>query len=128
MPLAKGAQNITIRAEVITKIKKKFIEKQQRNVLDESKKIGSFVNDLLIEVLEKDEFLSIMMPYYSLIGIQDNILFIKDEKSKKIAEVYLKDLTLYCELDESQDCEHIHFAYAIPEVAKLNIKKPSDFE
>lgn len=121
MPLAKGAQNVTIRAEVFAKIKQKFQEKQQRNALDENKKIGSFVNDLLVDVLEKDEFLSIMMPYYSPIGIHDNILFIRDERNKKVAEIYLKDHLLYCDLDKTQDCEHIHFAYAIPEVAKLNI-------
>lgn len=121
MPLAKGAQNITIRAEVFARLKQKLIEKQQRNALDENKKIGSFVNDLLIDVLEKDKFLSVMMPYYSPIGIHDNTLFIKDERNKKVAEIYLKDHTLYCDLDQTQDCEHIHFAYAIPEVAKLNI-------
>lgn len=121
MPLVKGAQNVTIRAEVFAKIKQKFQEKQQRNALDENKKIGSFVNELLVDVLEKDEFLSIMMPYYSPIGIHDNILFIRDERNKKVAEIYLKDHLLYCDLDEAQDCEHIHFAYAIPEVAKLNI-------
>src|SRR5690242_7032195 len=113
MPLAKGAQNITIRAEVFAKLKQKLVEKQQRNALDENKKIGSFVNDLLVDVLEKDEFLSVMMPYYSPIGIHDNVLFIRDEKNKKVAEIYLKDHMLYCDLDQTQDCEHIHFAYAI---------------
>jgi hypothetical protein len=126
MPLAKGAQNITIRAEVFAKLKQKLVEKQQRNALDENKKIGSFVNDLLVDVLEKDEFLSVMMPYYSPIGIHDNVLFIRDEKNKKVAEIYLKDHMLYCDLDQTQDCEHIHFAYAIPEVAKLNISSKSE--
>lgn len=126
MPLAKGAQNVTIRAEVFAKIKQKFLEKQKRNAMDESKRIGSFVNDLLVDVLEKDKFLSVMMPYYSPIGIHDNVLFIRDERNKKVAEIYLKDHTLYCDLDQTQDCEHIRFAYAIPEVAKLNIPSTNE--
>lgn len=91
----------------------------EKNALNEGKKIGGYVNDLLVEVLKKDT-LSIMMSYYSLIDIQNNI-FIKDEKIKKIAETYLKDLTLFCSLNQAQDCEHTHFANTILEVAKLNI-------
>jgi len=32
---------------------------------------------------------------------------------------FFKEGRLYCNLDESETCEHIHFVMALPELAKL---------
>ena len=125
MVTTKGSKNVPIRGELVMQLEKQFNRKIQNRLISEKTRFGSYVNDILMDVLEKDKFLAITMPYYSLAGHDANTLFIKDEKRDRVAEVYLRDSTLYCALDESQDCEHIHFAYAIPEVAKLNIKHPN---
>ncbi|AIC16933.1 hypothetical protein NVIE_026640 [Nitrososphaera viennensis EN76] len=83
-----------------------------------------YINSVLVEAIERDRFLQSYAPYLSKIGYQDNILFIRDSKAGKTAEVYLKDRTLYCGLCESKDCSHIHYAFALPEVAKMFLKKP----
>jgi hypothetical protein len=84
-----------------------------------------YINTVLTEVLERDKFLQTYAPSLSRIGFEDNVLFIKDAKLGKTAEVYLKDRTLYCSNCESKDCRHIHYALALPEVAKLYLHKAS---
>jgi hypothetical protein len=83
-----------------------------------------YINSVLTEAIERDRFLQSYAPYLSKIGYQDNILFIRDAKAGKTAEIYLKEKVLYCSLCESKDCNHIHYAFALPEVAKMFLKKP----
>ncbi len=83
-----------------------------------------YINSVLVDAIERDRFLQSYAPYLSKIGYQDNILFIRDAKAGKTAEVYLKDRMLYCGLCESKDCNHIHYAFALPEIAKMFLKKP----
>ena len=84
-----------------------------------------FVNDLIETSIKKDEFLHW---YYgenlSMAGYHQNSLFIKDTKKGRTAEIFLKDRELYCTLDDSTNCTHIHFALAQPEIAKLQMKRP----
>jgi hypothetical protein len=46
-------------------------------------------------------------------------LYIKDHKKNQIAEITLKNNQLYCSLDEKTDCVHVHYALALPELARL---------
>jgi hypothetical protein len=89
-----------------------------------NQEFGGFVNDLLEDVLDKDEFLQVYAPYLSLEGYSYNCLYIKDEKRHATAEIFRYNNKIKCTLCNSFDCEHVHFALAIPEVAKLGLKKP----
>jgi hypothetical protein len=83
-----------------------------------------YINTVLTEAIERDKFLQTYAPFLSKIGFEDNILFVRDAKLGKTAEVYLRDRTLYCNVCESKDCIHIHYALALPETAKLYLRKP----
>ena len=83
-----------------------------------------YINTLLTEAIERDKFLQTYAPFLSKIGFEDNILFVRDSKLGKTAEVYLRDRTLYCNVCDSKDCLHIHYALALPETAKLYLRKP----
>jgi hypothetical protein len=106
-------RNLSILNEVYDKIKSKY----------DSEKTGisfvRWVSDYLLMNLEKDEFIRSYAPHLSKIGIHENRLIIKDTKKNQLAEIFLKDGQLYCSLDESTDCLHIHFALALPELARL---------
>ena len=84
-----------------------------------------YINSVLKDAIERDKFLQAYAPYLSKVGYEGNILFIKDSKLGKVAEIYLRDRTLYCNVCESKDCIHIHFALALPEAAKLFLKRQS---
>ncbi|HKU48479.1 MAG TPA: hypothetical protein VJP79_00890 [Nitrososphaera sp.] len=84
-----------------------------------------YINSVLESVVEREEFLRSYMPYLGKVGYESSILFIRDSKLQKTAEVQLlKDRTLYCSICESKDCMHIHYALALPEIVKLYLKKP----
>jgi hypothetical protein len=82
-----------------------------------------YINTVLMEPIERDKFLRSYAPSLSKVGYEDDILFIRDTKLDKTAEIYLRDRFLYCNVCESKDCVHIHYALALPEVAKLYIRR-----
>jgi hypothetical protein len=82
-----------------------------------------YINTVLMEAIERDKFLRSYAPSLSKVGYEDDILFIRDTKLGKTAEIYLRDRSRYCNVCESKDCVHIHHALALPEVAKLYIRR-----
>lgn len=83
--------------------------------------LQDYVNETLLFNIEKDDFLRKYAPYIETVAVAGTIV-LRDHKIGKVAEIYLKNGTLYCSHDESNDCMHIHFALAMPEVAKLKAK------
>ena len=81
-----------------------------------------YINTVLMEAIERDKFLNSYAPTLSRVGYQDNILFIRDAKLGKTAEIFLRDRSLYCNVCKSKDCVHIHYALALPEAAKLYLR------
>jgi hypothetical protein len=82
-----------------------------------------YINTVLMEAIERDKFLRSYAPSLSKVGYEDDILFIRDIKLGKTAEIYLRDRSLYCNVCDCKDCVHIHYALALPEVAKLYIHR-----
>ena len=79
-----------------------------------------FVNDFLMMNLEKEDLLRKISPTLSFIGIDDNRILIRDKN--RIADIYLKNHSLVCDLDKKTDCDHVRFALACPELGKLKVK------
>jgi len=125
MPLAKGSKNITIRVGLMPRLMKKHLEDLQKKPSKTDPKLIGFVNDLLSDVIDKDEFLKCYAPFLSVIDIIDNIIYLKDAKLKHSIEIYLKNNQLFCEYDKGFNCKHIHYAFAIPEIARLDLKRIS---
>jgi hypothetical protein len=82
-----------------------------------------YINTVLLETIERDKFLRSYAPSLSKVGYEDDILFIRDAKLGKTAEIYLRDRALYCNICDSRDCVHIHYAFALPEMAKLYLHR-----
>jgi hypothetical protein len=82
-----------------------------------------YINCVLLEAIERDKFLYSYAPSLSKVGYEDNILFIRDAKLGKTTEISLRDRFLYCNVCNSKDCVHIHYAFALPEVAKLYLHR-----
>ncbi len=84
-----------------------------------------YINSVLKDAIDRDKFLQAYAPFLLKVGYEGNILFIKDSKLGKTAEVYLREQQLYCNICESGDCTHIHYALALPEAARLYLRRPS---
>jgi hypothetical protein len=114
-----------MRVSLVPRLEKRHSEELKKRPTQTKEDLGAFVNDLLTDVLDKDDFLRIYAPAISYNNVYDNILYLKDSRIKnKEIEVYLNKGELWCDHDKSSCCEHIRYAFAIPEVAKLNLRKP----
>ena len=82
-----------------------------------------YINSVLKDAIERDKFLQAYAPFLVKVGYEGNILFIRDSKIGKTTEIFLREQVLYCNLCESKDCIHIHYALALPEIAKLYLKR-----
>jgi hypothetical protein len=127
MPSSKKARTLTLRVDLIPRLRAKWEVTKTRDPKT-NQEFGGFVNDLLNDILDKDEFLQRYAPMLSLEGYSYNCLYIKDARRRVTAEIYRHDNKIKCTLDNSFDCEHVHFALAIPEVAKLGLRKISDHD
>ena len=114
MPIEKETKLVKLKPQVLRRLNEQF-ESGKRKAPD----FTNFVNDLLMDFIEKDEFLKVYAPSYSNYGIHDNMLLIKDSKADIIAEITLRNNILHCNIDRSTDCMHVKFALALPEVARL---------
>lgn len=118
MPTTTGYVPVQIRPALAKKLEKRRVEAAKK-FPDTPEKFGTYVNDLLTDVLDKDDFLQKFAPMLSLDGYNNNMLFIRDETKKARVEIYRHDNKIKCAFDDSFDCEHVHFALAIPEIAKM---------
>lgn len=47
-----------------------------------------------------------------------NRISIYDKKTRRIADIYVTDKKIHCQLCDSTECEHIEFALTLPDVKK----------
>src|SRR5918993_3489987 len=77
-----------------------------------------YIHTCLWRQFRGDKFLQSYTPSLSKIVYEDDTLFIRDAKLGKTAEIYLRNRVVYCNVCECKDCVHIHYALALPEIAK----------
>jgi hypothetical protein len=106
-----------LRVECAEEISKLYEEHKQELAKQGVYTFNGFINHLLWQVIEADKILRSRAPYMSLVGFTDNGVVIEDKKLGRIVEVRAAPGgDLVCELDQRNDCAHVGFAYAIPEV------------
>lgn len=116
MPVKKGNKLVEIRAEVIKGLMTTF-----GAGLRTAPDFTTFVNELLLDVVRKERFLSQYKPFSHLTyaGAHGGNIFIKDSQRKLVACMIFKDGLVFCESPDSvTDCEHCRFATSLIDVAK----------
>lgn len=78
-----------------------------------------YINEILKMILSKRDFLDIIAPNLTIVGSQENSVTLLDSRKKELFEIFMKDLRLWCEKDNTTDCLHTLYLWAIPEVGKL---------
>jgi hypothetical protein len=71
--------------------------------------------------MEKNEVFARYAPFLEEFGYDEgtNTIYIKDNRTNRIAGVTIKDKVWTCDIDQRDDCVHIGFAYALPQVYKV---------
>ncbi|MDG6918973.1 MAG: hypothetical protein JRN62_06005 [Nitrososphaerota archaeon] len=116
-----------MRQEIVSRLERLKDEKQA----GKPRKIalGAFIEDLIWPVLEGDEVLRRYGPFLEEFGVEQDRIYIKDNRVGRIAELTLRDDVWSCNLDNTDNCVHIGFAWAIPKVYRVMMargkRKPS---
>jgi len=76
-------------------------------------------NEIIEMHIDKEKFLSTYMAKFKMIAFEDNIMFIRDKKVNKTAEINYKDGLIHCNLCQKTLCFHVMFAMGLPEISKL---------
>jgi hypothetical protein len=116
MPIKQGNKLVELRAEVV-----KGLERDYQLGLRIAPDFTSFVNDILFDIMRREEFLAKYKPFSHLnyAGIHRGSILIKDTQRNLVSEIIYEDEVLYCNSpDSSSDCEHTRFATSLIDVAK----------
>lgn len=81
--------------------------------------LSTYVQDLLWDVLERDEILRRYGPFMEYREAYDSRIRLQDNRSHELVEVQARDGKLVCLKDHREDCVHVGFCFAIPEVYKV---------
>jgi len=89
-----------------------------------NKSFSRYVNDMIMETIEADEALSLAAPHLEVSALVDGSILLDDHKLSRLVEVLIrgKERDLVCTYHKRNDCIHVGFAYAIPQVY-VNMKK-----
>ncbi|MEM1971215.1 MAG: hypothetical protein QXM92_01980 [Candidatus Anstonellales archaeon] len=121
----KGWRTVAIREELLKKALESYEEfKKDRPYTA----FTDYINNLLWSVLEEDRYLSRYAPGLQFIGLDQNVVYVKDHFIDRIVEVEIHDegiskRFLYCRYCERDDCLHVGFCFAIREVNKILVER-----
>ena len=82
---------------------------------------SEIIKDALRELLSQYKMAE--MPRFEHYNIDADGARITDRKLHMIADLYFKPEGIFCDLDKSNDCEHIDFALTVPAIQEVIRKK-----
>jgi|SRR5579875_1296438 len=113
-----GYSVVTITVEAHQKAHSFYLRQVKSGKLD-GKSFSRYVNDLIMDRIEADEALSRVAPFMQKVGLQDSSILLRDNKLGRMVEVQIKGKELICFQCQKNDCVHVGFSYAIPEVYRV---------
>jgi hypothetical protein len=111
------------RGLMTVKLSREVYERYKERAIHDRYAIGEYLNQLLRDWLDKEEFISRFAAHLSTEDFDENLIILKDMKERKIIEVYLKDSELQCEFHKSTNCIHTKFAWSRPELGRITRKR-----
>ena len=113
------------RGDIITvDIERSLHEKLSQSAESKNISLRKFVNEILRMSIEKNEFVHRIAPRLSPIELQPDSILLRDDSSKKtrFAQIVIRNEKLWCDLDDTHDCEHVRYALMLPELVNLKDK------
>jgi len=122
--------NLSVAVPVYGRYKQAYDRKKEELAKKGITSFSGYVTSRLEEMMEKDEVFARHAPFLQEFGSDDEsgVIYIKDNRTNRIAGVTISAKGFNCDVDDRDDCVHIGFAYALPQVyrvmEKLGVKPP----
>lgn len=104
-----GWTQVILKNELAEKLK----QKSPKNI-----QLSTYVQSILQDMIETEQAIRDFAPL-QFVNAMDSSVFLKDRVKGRVIELIVKDSKLFCQLDESDDCIHVGFAWAIPAIYKV---------
>ena len=116
-----GYMNLSVAIPVYERYKQVYEKKKEQLVRKGVTSFAGYITSTLEELMEKDEVFARRAPFMQEFGFDEgtNTIYIKDNRTNRIAGVSVGEKGLMCDVDARDDCVHIGFAYALPQVYKV---------
>ena len=116
-----GYMNLSVAILVYERYKQTYQKKKEQLVRKGVTSFAGYITSTLEELMEKDEVFARRAPFMQEFGFDEgtNTIYIKDNRTNRIAGVTVREKGLTCDIDQRDDCVHIGFAYALPQVYKV---------
>lgn len=106
----------TVTINVYRTIYDKYKEKAERERFG----LKEYMNDLLLNLLVKEEFINKLFGHIGFSSLADNDhLVLNDLKERRLIDIYLRNNELYCDFDKTACCAHTFFVWASPKMGKI---------
>jgi hypothetical protein len=85
--------------------------------------ISQFMEDSARKRLEELKVLEVQLPRFEQLNHDMNGVKVLDRKSQRIADIYFKPEGIWCDLCETETCEHVDFALSQRDVQNIIRKR-----
>ena len=124
MSNSQKTKNIALRVNLKEQLTKRW-ELARKDNPEANPTFSGYINDLLCQMVDKEEFNKKYFPFLQLIGVKGNTVFIKDNRpdvklNDTLIELYLEREKLFCKKHKHFDCEHVRFALAVREIGRIH--------
>jgi len=107
------------RPPTIDIIKPETYKQLSREAKTRDTSLRKLCNEILEMYLEKEEFLGKYIPKLKKLAFEDNILFVRDSKINKTAEISYDDGLIHCSICKKSLCFHTLYAMSQLDIARL---------
>lgn len=114
-------KTVTVSGEALRRLEERY---EHERVNRPTLKFASFIAESALMELDRKNILK-EAQYISLVGINDDMVILKDaRKNGRFFEVQIRGKKLACITeDNDEECIHVGFALALPEVRKVLANK-----
>jgi hypothetical protein len=125
-----GYMSLTVAEDVYHHYKKDFDTRKDELARKGITSFAGYITSMLEELMDRNEIFARYAPFLQEFGYDEgnNTVYIKDNRTNRVAGVTVQGKGLTCDVDESDDCIHIGYAYALPRVyrvmEKLGVSPP----
>lgn len=111
-----GFRSITISQPVYDRFQKTYLQEKDELAVKGIRSLSGYVSYMLEESMTKSDNMTLHAPMLKKISVDDDRIVILDISKNRIAEVALQQGKIFCQLCEQDNCLHVGYALAQPDI------------
>lgn len=118
MPL-REFRSITVSESTYTRFSDDYLKNKDGLATLGIRSLSGYMSYLLESRMQEDQILARHVPMIKKVSVDDGRAVILDNTIGRIAEVVARNGELHCQLCAMNNCLHVGFAYALPEISTV---------